>query len=140
MLTQIVYTSVAIPEIQNKDLYEILTTAVDKNGQHGITGFLVYNDGKFRQVIEGDDNDIQQLYKNIVEDERHTVCEKNIERQIIEREFPIWAMGFCPVKNSKISDFEKDNLAVFPTDMFDEVQHNVTSAVQLIKDFIKSGS
>ena len=133
MFTQIVYTSKAIPNLSNKDIFDILRTSVEQNAKHNVTGFLLYNKGRFRQVIEGLDADIQQLYNNIKHDARHNVYITNLEIQINDRDFPMWAMGLC---SEHVKPFE-NHPYMFSFEMFDELHnHSKAKSIQLLKEFI----
>lgn len=133
MFTQLVYTSKARGEVSKFDLYNILKTAVAENPRHRVTGFLLYKDGKFRQAIEGPDNDIQQLYDNICNDPRHEVLGKDLQIQIAERTFPMWAMAFS-TSDTGLKPLEKD-LSVLPPDVFDNLSDS-QPAVKLLIDFL----
>ena len=52
------------------------------------------------QLIEGPEEAIKRLYKNIVNDPRHEHVITVKERQISERLFPDWAMGFDKDKHT----------------------------------------
>lgn len=134
MLYQIIYTSRAVKDITHLDLYNILQTSIDENKKHNITGFLIYKNGHFRQLIEGSEPDIKQLYQNIVNDQRHEVTETNVSRSVSNREFPLWAMGFCGSEDDDFSTFEKRDV-VFKPDIFDEVGSR-SDSLELLRDFI----
>ncbi len=52
-------------------LNALLDEARTSNAQHNITGLLLYVEGHFAQVIEGNADDITQLSENIKRDDRH---------------------------------------------------------------------
>ncbi len=63
-----------------------------QNIRTGITGFLFYFDNKFVQIIEGDFDNVADLYKRIRRDERHTTCRIIEFREIEQRNFDEHAM------------------------------------------------
>jgi hypothetical protein len=76
------------------DLVALLEQSRARNRQHSVTGMLLYAEGAFIQVLEGDAKDVETIYKSITLDERnagHYVIEKS---EITERNFPEWSMGF----------------------------------------------
>jgi hypothetical protein len=76
------------------ELNNLLEMARVNNKTKSITGLLLYIDGDFIQIIEGDDFEVNNLYSNIQFDKRH----KNIicvsDEKITKRQFPEWSMGF----------------------------------------------
>ena len=78
-------------EIQNT-IEDITKVAVRENKIHGITGVLVYLEGKFLQAIEGDEKELIQLLDNIKRDKRHQNVEYLIDTPIERRSFSDWHM------------------------------------------------
>ena len=66
---RIVYLSFATDDFQHeKDIDSILAKARSFNIEKGITGMLIYKDKSFLQLLEGNEEDIQDLYKKIKND------------------------------------------------------------------------
>lgn len=85
------------------ELIEILSKANLINSQKNITGFLLYMDGTFAQVLEGDEKTVIDLYSNkIAKDNRHHDCMVLVERTVPSREFPEWSMGFHNLSGNKL--------------------------------------
>ena len=55
---------------------------------------LLYSDGNFIQVLEGDQILIDALYNKILMDDRHSGKLKLMEGTLEKRNFPDWSMGF----------------------------------------------
>ena len=76
------------------NLQSILMESMRHNSDHNITGILLYDQGSFCQVLEGDKKDVSSLFKKIKKDKRHfnviTISEKDIQY----REFSAWSMRF----------------------------------------------
>ena len=68
-------------------LTEILSLARKKNEAQGITSALLYRDGMFLQIIEGEANQVDALFNMICNDERHEQVEKFIDIPISDRAF-----------------------------------------------------
>ncbi len=72
----------------------ILEVSRRKNAERNITGILLYKDGNFLQVLEGDEEAVTSLYRTIERDSRHKGLVLIARRKIAQREFPDWTMGF----------------------------------------------
>ena len=68
---QITYSSQATEPMTDTGLEEILADARTGNQARNVTGALIYVDGVFFQIIEGDKDVVQNLMANIVRDSRH---------------------------------------------------------------------
>lgn len=65
----------------------ILANGRANNAAHGISTVLVCKNGMYLQLIEGEPDDVDQLYKNICNDDRHEEIEKIIDVPVQERSF-----------------------------------------------------
>ena len=90
----LVYVSDAAEEVSKDDLLAILAESRDKNAEAGITGMLLYKDGSFMQVLEGDEQAVRALYARIRRDPRHRGVVTLVEGQADRRSFGDWSMGF----------------------------------------------
>ncbi len=59
-----------------------------------ITGILLYKDGSFFQILEGDEAVVETLFETISKDQRHKTVTKIIMEPIEERSFADWTMGY----------------------------------------------
>ena len=75
-------------------LRELLQQARTENERQGITGALVYGDGQFMQIIEGNESVLAALYAKLLQDPRHINVVKLADKQIAQRSFQDWSMGF----------------------------------------------
>ena len=90
----LVYVSVAAENVSRDELLEILARSRTKNAEAGITGMLLYKDGNFMQVLEGEEQAVRDLYDRIRRDPRHLGIVTLVEGQRDERCFGDWSMGF----------------------------------------------
>ena len=58
-LVQLIYVSSACRELSDEELEHILESSIRHNTQQGITGVLLYTNGRFMQVIEGEEAAIE---------------------------------------------------------------------------------
>ena len=96
-MIQLIYRSAARTPFSQRQLVELLTQARITNAEHDLTGMLLYDDGSFLQVLEGEKEPLFALYARILRDPRHTETTKLLERVIDERQFGDWQMGFVSV-------------------------------------------
>jgi hypothetical protein len=94
MFTQVVYMSAATRVFDVDELTDLLTAARLKNERLGLTGLLLYHMGSFLQVLEGDGDTVDRLYRRIEQDQRHTRMVLLVRSQIEQRNFSHWQMGF----------------------------------------------
>jgi len=93
-ILQLIYISHATQKLSEQDLNKILAEARPSNESRNITGMLLYRDGLFIQVLEGEEAVIEQLLSNIKKDTRHHDVHV-VSKQIVKhREFSDWSMGF----------------------------------------------
>jgi hypothetical protein len=107
-LIQLIYVSSSRHLFNKTELIELASFCQEKNLQHEITGLLLYKDGSIMQVIEGNRENIEQLYFNIQCDIRHTNVTLLIKEFISARQFPHWSMSLIqipPTENPEFADF-----------------------------------
>jgi Sensors of blue-light using FAD len=96
MCYQLVYNSAATsPDLGREDLEGILVGAFKRKLLLGVTGLLIYRNGEFLQLLEGDYDVVQHLYHDIIlHDEYHTAVGIACEEGVAQRSFARWSMGF----------------------------------------------
>ncbi len=90
----LLYTSNSTQETTQDILEAILKTARFNNSSENITGMLLYSEGAFVQLLEGDEYNVKNTFYKISRDPRHTNVEVIIESNASHRHFPNWQMGF----------------------------------------------
>jgi len=102
--------------MQDEDLTGLLNTSRLNNLAYGITGMLLYMEGRyfseyegrFMQLLEGGENDVKILFEKIKTDKRHQGVLVLRESFQNKRNFPDWTMGFKainPEEYEKLSGF-----------------------------------
>ena len=95
MLIRVIYVSSATRPLGDEDLERLLAAARDFNGRHGITGMLIFSEGNFLQILEGEAAVVDELMdKRIAVDPRHNHIFVLDREPVAERDFPGWSMGF----------------------------------------------
>ncbi|WP_207423192.1 BLUF domain-containing protein [Desertivirga brevis] len=105
-LTRIVYVSTASEQISETELQSILTKSRSNNEKKNITGLLIYSSGNIMQVLEGDKQELENLYKVINKDPRHFGVIKLQEVTVNTRIFSEWSMGFKTVSPEEFKKVE----------------------------------
>lgn len=100
MLYELTYYSVAGNNIKRDEVLRILEISRENNREHKITGCLVYHNDQFAQILEGDKQSVNDLYKKIEKDTRHTCVTLITMGEISQRAFNSWTMAFCDLKNT----------------------------------------
>jgi hypothetical protein len=91
---QIIYSSAAAVGFSETDLASLLIRARQNNGRLAVSGLLLHHDGSFLQVLEGDTAVLESLFAIICADKRHNRIVKLLGREVAERHFGDWKMGF----------------------------------------------
>lgn len=94
MTYQIIYSSESATPMQMDELEEILEHARSSNSAKGITGALVYVEGIFLQILEGEIESVQNLMTRISSDVRHETVTVLKEGEISSAIFSDWTMAY----------------------------------------------
>ncbi len=94
MLQQLLYVSAASKAISAEDVTDILAAGQRNNPARGITGILLFTGESFLQVLEGTPDVIDDIYRKISRDPRHSGALVLVRRSIARRAFPHWSMGY----------------------------------------------
>lgn len=99
---QLVYYSDATQDFTPDDLVALLNTSIKNNQPQGITGCLLYGNGKFIQMLEGPEEKVKALYEKISKDTRHNNVQVVTEMLVNDKLFPKWSMGFKRVDDTEM--------------------------------------
>ena len=91
---QVLYRSRATRPLGEAQLQELLEYSRAYNARYQITGLLLYSDGRFVQVLEGDEAPVRALFARIQQDSRHTQVVTLREGPGPQRRFADWQMAF----------------------------------------------
>ena len=93
----VIYVSSATRLMSETELKSLLEVSRERNAADGLTGMLLYKDGSFMQVLEGEEEPLKQTCNRIGRDPRHRGIIFLCEEETAERSFVGWAMGFRSV-------------------------------------------
>jgi hypothetical protein len=102
-LIQCIYASAASRDFETTELAELLGAARADNGKLGLTGMLLYAEGSFFQVLEGQPDVVEALYAKIERDRRHDQVTLIIKEPISKRYFDAWTMGFYEISREELA-------------------------------------
>lgn len=94
MIFQLVYQSTASWLLSPAELLAILDRSRANNARRQISGMLLYHEGHFLQLLEGDEAQVRERYEVIAADERHKWVSLVMTGPNGTRDFPDWTMGF----------------------------------------------
>lgn len=103
MIYQLVYSSESTMPMQLDDLEEILEHARASNAAQGITGALIYAEGIFLQILEGDRVKVEALMARIRRDLRHQTVAVLREEEIPLPAFGGWKMAYVSATPEQVS-------------------------------------
>ena len=93
MLVRLLYASRSAQPIDGDLIESILAQSRNHNPSLGITGILCQGGDMFMQVLEGGRAAVNELYNQIVRDERHRDVAVLHYEEVTERRFAGWTMG-----------------------------------------------
>jgi len=125
----IIYISYVPTPLYDDDLVNILTKSRFNNKMLDITGILIYVNGTFIQVLEGEYDAVTKMYEKIKNDSRHRQVVRLIEGNTEDRIFKDWSMGFKKLTENQFLELSgfKD-----PEDFFNANQINYQSPSVLV--------
>jgi EAL domain-containing protein (putative c-di-GMP-specific phosphodiesterase class I) len=93
-LYSLLYVSQATRPMKESELRALLDKSREFNRAQGLTGFLLYFNASFMQILEGQRSRIQAVLERIQRDPRHHDLRVVFESGIDKRVFVDWSMGF----------------------------------------------
>jgi hypothetical protein len=100
---QIIYSSKSGSPMQSEDLQELLDHSRRSNAANGITGALVYAEGIFLQILEGDKDLLNDLMSKIRQDVRHENVIVLQEGEVPAAVFGGWKMAYVSATAKQVA-------------------------------------
>ena len=126
----LVYFSKAAEDLSYTDIREILEVSRRNNARLGITGLLIFRDGYFVQLLEGDEAPVRNVLTAIRDDDRNYSVKVLIEAIGAERLFPDWSMA---LHDGDITTASSEHLV----ELFESVSASDLSKRALIMPILK---
>ena len=134
-LTQLLYISNSTPELDQRDLDSIIEKSRQNNPARDISGLLIYADGIFIQVLEGNQPQVHQLFEKICDDNRHDSVEIVGEYPIQERLFSQWSMALITTSRDELGRITGTTGMLDRTDLLSLLADDQTKAGSFLKEF-----
>jgi len=118
------YQSRAVWRPSESDLEQLVAQARDRNRSLGVTGMLLYDNGRFLQTLEGPPQGLRKVWESIRRDERHRDIEVLTEHMVSSRLFSDWDLLLYsreedPGRTTRSSDLAPHALAHYVRPMAD---------------------
>jgi hypothetical protein len=146
---QILYASRAAKPMTVDDLEAILAHARRRNEAREVTGVLLYVDGVFFQIVEGDRDVLRGLIAALAGDPRHDSVKVLYQGEVEARAFDSWRMAYLDATAEQLSQWAgfpgtatvEELLAVIDRDR-DQAARTLSSIllVQKIRDEVRQSA
>jgi hypothetical protein len=91
---QLIYCSEATAPFSSEDLVALLQKSRLSNAPLALSGLLLYANGCFLQVLEGEESLVESKMRRIAKDSRHHKIVYLQRKFVPQRSFQDWSMGF----------------------------------------------
>jgi Sensors of blue-light using FAD len=133
---QIIYSSKAETPMQTDDLQELLDHARRSNAAKSITGALVYAEGIFIQILEGDKLRVIELMAKIRQDVRHANVSVLREGEVPTASFGSWKMAYVSATPKQVAQWAGVSVANDITDTLNETAEEQKRTAQFAQDIL----
>lgn len=101
-LYHLVYVSSATLPLSEAELLALLEVSRRNNARINVTGLLLYREGNFMQVLEGEESAVRDVQARISRDRRHEGLSTLLQGPIQVRAFSSWAMAFRNLDSTEV--------------------------------------
>jgi Sensors of blue-light using FAD len=133
---QIIYSSEAATPMQTEDLQELLDHARRSNAASGITGALIYAEGIFLQILEGDKLLLQDLMAKIRQDVRHESVSVLRESEVPMAAFGSWKMAYVSANSKQVAEWVGASAANDTAESLSETAEEQNRMAQFAQDIL----
>jgi hypothetical protein len=134
---QVIYSSESATPMQMDDLEDILEGARESNAEVGITGALVYVDGFFLQVLEGDAEEVRQLMGRIARDLRHESVTVLKQGEIPAALFSDWSMAYVSATAEQVAQWAGLSLTTATPDIVADLNSDPMRVTQVTEHILR---
>ncbi|HTT13913.1 MAG TPA: BLUF domain-containing protein [Burkholderiaceae bacterium] len=136
MVYQMIYSSQANTPMSIVDLEEILVDARTGNEKRNVTGALVYIEGVFLQILEGEKETLQRLMKSIAADTRHSRVTVFHEGDADGPLFSNWRMAYVGATPEQMAAWAGLEGAASITSILQGIQRDPQRRSRLIENLL----
>lgn len=128
------YVSSVNPNLKEEDIQKVLKYTRNWNNDHDITGILLFSDGNFFQVLEGEKDILKSLLERIIKDERHYNVMVIFEKEVSETNFDDYQSDFISLD----SRFQAKNIELYFSQI-EKLNPKIQSSVRYILNNFAEG-
>lgn len=138
MLYQLMYSSQATAPMTVDDLEQILVDARTGNEERNVTGVLVYVDGVFFQILEGEGRVVREVMTSIARDTRHCSVKVFHESEVDARAFDSWRMAYLSPTAEQVSAWAGLPGTTTIENLLDELHRNPQRAPTMLLSLLNA--
>lgn len=102
-MIQLTYASREARPFSRQEIGELLCACRRVNSTYDVTGMLLYSEGSFFQVLEGDEDDVERVFERVAADNRHHKITTIVRETAPRRSFGDWTMGYVGLGRDELS-------------------------------------
>jgi len=133
MLKTICYVSSSYNDLKSNDLNKLFNATIRNNTRSKISGILIYKNGNFLQILEGEADKVDNLYQKICLDTRHHGAILIIETKLCDRIFDSYDKEFPIINNKK----QMSKLKHYLNWLKEAELQKVNKLIRVIENFIE---
>jgi hypothetical protein len=133
-LVCLVYASRATDLFSPSQLSELIRSSAERNAFRDISGALLYCDGFFVQMLEGEEWVVRDCYEKIAGDPRHRDVLELVCLPITKRSFGGWAMSLLHQESTDPADVRRIRKVVSRIDQASIAQKMGLPAQQMLAE------
>jgi hypothetical protein len=130
----LVYSSTATTSFSDADLAALLTVSRRNNARAGLTGMLLSRNDRFLQVLEGPEQQVEEVMTRIAGDSGHRDVRILLQGPVEQRQFPDWTMSFAQLGSA--DDGIVPGLRTTFDDLADE-SNDVNTTTAAVRELIR---
>lgn len=128
------YVSTQIKNLDPSEVVQILYDTETRNNGFGVNGLLVFSEGNFFEVLEGEKEKIIDLYQIILEDPRHKDIILIFQKEVHKNLFYEKEATFIS-ENTLYRDMEVDHFWECIQDLDEKTQNVVNKMLEIMGSY-----
>lgn len=124
--------------MQTDDLDDMLHQARTNNAARGVTGALIYVDGVFLQILEGERATLQGLMARISKDVRHETVTVLKEGDVPFASFADWTMAYVSATAAQVARWAGLSATAAMPDTLNDLHNDAQRTAQLAGSILKA--
>ena len=135
---RLIYSSEAAPGLAAAELEVMLAESRVRNRAHGITGVLVFVEGAFLQILEGEKDDVLDLMQRIERDSRHRGIKVFYEEDVEGRAFTSWSMAYLSPSAEEVAKWAELDDATTIGEVLSSIESNPGRLPGMVVNILKT--